>query len=454
MTSIIALVASTALIMGGTQHPLSNPPDSNQFISDYIAGANNNYIAPSGLCPGTCTLVAVVTPEQFCPQYGTMTYNQSVAQGVKNLDTAIGTTPHTPGTDTIVVYGYSQSAVIASIEKTNLANNPTTANLPVSFILIANPNRPNGGVLERFNGAYIPILDVSFNGATPTNTNFTTVDVARQYDGWADFPTNPLNVLADANAIAGIYYLHGNYYGVGTPVLQDKYGDTTYYLIPTKTLPLLMPVAQVPLVGPIVADTLDPALRVLVEAGYNRTVSPGAPTTANFLYFPNPVALGVNLVVAIPTGVDNGLADVGVGRALGTAVPGPYGVGGPPVTLPQQTTPGPPTPYAPVQTTTTNTPQQASTTNPNTTDNSSQVSSTQTQPTTTPNPLAPLVTLPEPAKIIRGPMTGSPSLPGAKDVASSVKAGVKQVTTAATGAINGVTSAVKSAATAAGGGTG
>lgn len=86
-----------------------------------------------------------------------------------------------PAGEPIVIYGYSQSARIATIEKRHLAaENP---DLPVSFVLIANPNRPNGGILQRFEGAYIPILGVTFDGATPTATNVETVDVTRQYDG-------------------------------------------------------------------------------------------------------------------------------------------------------------------------------------------------------------------------------------------------------------------------------
>ena len=113
---------------------------------------------------------------------------------------------------------------------------------------------------------------------------------------------------------------------------QGQVGDTTYYMIPTAILPLLMPVAQLPLVGYPLADALDPALRVLVEAGYNRSISPGRPTPWNPLYFPNPIELAVNVVVAIPTGLDNGLQDIVGVRPFGTQRPGPYGVGGPEVT--------------------------------------------------------------------------------------------------------------------------
>ena len=46
MTS--AVLAATALIMGGTGHPLSVPPDTPTFINDYVNGADSGYIAPSG----------------------------------------------------------------------------------------------------------------------------------------------------------------------------------------------------------------------------------------------------------------------------------------------------------------------------------------------------------------------------------------------------------------------
>ena len=49
-----------------------------------------------------------------------------------------------------------------------------------------------------------------------------------------------------ANAALGFFYVHLNYPNIVDPssaaVLQDRYGDTAYYLIPTYPVPLLMPV--------------------------------------------------------------------------------------------------------------------------------------------------------------------------------------------------------------------
>ncbi len=343
-------LAATALIMGGTGHPLSIPEDDQTFITDYVNDANDPYIAPSGLCGKSgCTLLAVYTPEEFRFDTGLtdMTLDQSVEAGRVKLDNCVHGNPCTVTPDpydatgnqtlsdkTYVVYGYSQSATVATVEIRNLIANPPPDGTDVGFVLLANTNKPNGGVLERFKGLHIPILGVTFNGATPTDTDMITVDVSRQYDAVSDLPTNPLNLLSDVNALLGSLFLHGDYWGVGTPQLQGRYGDTTYYLIPTPVLPLLIPLTQVPVIGTPLAVTLDPVFRVLVEAGYNRTINPGQPTKAKWLYFPGPIKTAVNLVAAVPTGLDNGISYVAADPALrpfGTAVPGPYGVGGPPV---------------------------------------------------------------------------------------------------------------------------
>lgn len=175
MTSIA--LAATALIMGGTGHPLSLDRDTTQFVRNYVGGAASNYILPAeknpptgSLCTSPCTLVAVVTPEQFRFDTGLfdMTFDQSVAEGQKNLHRCISgaactvtgppfpdpnsytsTTSQTVSDTTYVVYGYSQSATVATLEKRALIENglPPGVN-NVSFILAANPNRPNGGILR------------------------------------------------------------------------------------------------------------------------------------------------------------------------------------------------------------------------------------------------------------------------------------------------------------------
>jgi len=360
MTSVFTLAAATYIIRG-TQYafplcvPFCAPPPNISALptpqqnidlgTTYIAGTLGN-----GPLPPNQQVTLLTYPASFYPfsvgYFDAPTYDQSVAQGVANLTALAPPGSVQPGT---VIFGYSQGAEVATIYKRNFnaywASNPSAAPNNINFVLIGNPNRPNGGMLERANGFYIPILDVSFDGATPTQTagatGITTFDIARQYDGYADFPTNPLNLLADVNALAGMQFVHLNYQGtnMSQAVFQATYGDTAYYMIPTYPLPLLMPVQVIPVVGPVLADTLDPALRVLVEAGYNRTTNPGVPTPGNFLYFPNPATLATNFLVAIPTGLDNGISDITGTRPFGTLRPtaaNGYVVGGPSLTLPPQ----------------------------------------------------------------------------------------------------------------------
>jgi len=349
-------LSATALIMGGTNKVWSVPPATPRQIRDAVVSANEAYVAPTGLCTGGtpgCDLVAVYTPEQLRLFTGLtdMTLDESVEQGRIILSACLRglacTATVSPYADTrqeqfadssFVVNGISQSAIVSSYEKSRLIQQPL-ADRRISFVLVANANRPNGGLLERFAGLYVPYLGITFSGATPTNSAksnpLITVDSAKQYDGWVDFPLNPLNVLASLNAALGSLFLHSDYRDVNLNAqLQGQYQDTTYYLLPTPILPLLMPLAGIPRIGMAMALSLDAPLRVLVEAGYDRTINPGQPTPAQFGYLPDLIELTRNLLVAIPTGWDDAISYIKgdqSARPFRTSPQPVHGVGGPPV---------------------------------------------------------------------------------------------------------------------------
>ncbi|WP_163804373.1 PE-PPE domain-containing protein [Mycolicibacterium anyangense] len=354
-----AWAATSALIMGGTGHSLASPPDTLGYVEDYLSAAVDKAIAPAsemnpatGIPQGPYNRVAVITPEQAAPSYGTLTVDESVALGVTALHSCItsttcdynqqvGSVAPTPS-DTLVVFGYSQSAVIAMLEKAALAAEYGPGQGPnVSFVVSGDTKRPNGGLYARDpSGVFVPFVRAggyTFGGAAPTDTQYATVDIAIQYDGLVDFPVNPLNLLAVVNAYMGMALLHSTYgdRSLSEPGIidQGQYGDTHYYLGPTPVLPLLMPLQAVPLVGAVLADVLDAPLRVLVEASYDRSTSPGQPVPFNLLYFPHPLKTALDVLVAIPTGLDNGFEDVFGVRPFHTERPGPFGVGGPDVDL-------------------------------------------------------------------------------------------------------------------------
>ena len=277
------LSGATALIMAGTDmHTVDEP---------WIDLAIGDYIRPT--LGGDYTGTPVVTPAEFWPFGGPddMFFDLSVQDGTQRIGNAIAAQAAADTEDAAtVVFGYSQSAVIATAAKRQLAEDARNgADVPgVSFVMLANLNRPNGGINSRFPGAFIQELGWTFSPAAPTDTPFATVDVARQYDLFADFPRYPLNLFATANAILAVLYGSHDYSGVTlnpddpdynpNTVVQQR-GDTTYYFIPSETLPLLRPLRDLG-VDPVLLDAAEPVLRLLVEFGYDRTTPFGEPAPA------------------------------------------------------------------------------------------------------------------------------------------------------------------------------
>jgi hypothetical protein len=290
-------------------------------------------------------VVAVQYPASiplFSPGIFVPGIDESIETGVLQLqaDTAADPAP--------VIFGYSQGGAVVSEYKRDFnaqyADAGSGATVPhPTFVMIGNIERPNGGFYERFAGLHVPFFDMTALGSTPTQTagatagQVTTYDISGQYDPVSDFPTYPLNVLADLNSVFGFVYVHLNYSNLdmSSAVLQAQVGDTNYYLIPSTRLPLLLPLKAIGVPDPVLA-VLDAPLRVLVEAGYNRTISPGQPTTAGLVPTVKPETVLQNFLTAIPTGIDDGLQEAGFGRPLNTKPAGPYGVGGPAVALTAQ----------------------------------------------------------------------------------------------------------------------
>lgn len=348
---------TTALIMGGTFHPLVEPRDGPEFVTGYLDNAVNGHLDPAfGAAGGPVTnAVAVFTPEDFFP-LGPLTFDKSVAAGLVNLNSCLavsadcvynsdpgvmpqaGTGPPEVG-DALLVFGYSQSAVIASLAKAELIDTYEIGDPAVSFMFIANSMRPNGGVLMRLHRwPTIPVLEISFPGATRTDSAglgdglfaYPTVDFVRQYDALGgDFPLRPLNLVALANSLLGYGLLHGE--TVDVPFSQAHYqgreGDTSYYMVQTDIVPLLQPFE--PFIPAPILKALDAPLRVIIEDAYDRTIAPGTPTGMRWWPVGDPVALVVNLLSSVPVAIDNLFEGFGHGRVLGTTAPGPFGVGGP-----------------------------------------------------------------------------------------------------------------------------
>ncbi|MBI3225901.1 MAG: PE-PPE domain-containing protein [Mycolicibacterium cosmeticum] len=244
-----------------------------------------------------------------------LTANQSLRAGAAALEKAMLANP----SEQQVIYGYSQGAGVANVVKRRLAAQYPGSTAPdVDFVLGGDPNLPNGGLMTRFWGAYIPILDFPFNGPTKTDTEFDTVEINRQYDGFADFPLYPLNLVATLNAIIGIAYVHGWPFDVSlpsnptdSPAYQGKHGDTSYYFFESQDLPLFAPLRALGVPEKLI-DVVEPVFRVLVELGYDRTIPAWQPTPARLIPKLNPVTVARDLMVAIGQGINNALVLVGL----------------------------------------------------------------------------------------------------------------------------------------------
>jgi hypothetical protein len=314
-----AAAADTALILGGTGLP--TPPQS------YVDAVENLYLAPNGY--GAYSPQVLTTPEQAYPITGvnSLPVDTSAAQGVTILDSAIN--QQIAAGNHVVVFGYSQGAGVASQEEAQLAtsSNPPSSD-QLSFILVGDPSNPNGGINQRFAvpGAPLsfPSLGTTFNLAPAASNTYPTAVYTQEYDGFADFPQYPINLLADLNAYVGIFTQHFAYADltpqqISSAIALPTEGDTTttYYMIPTANLPLLAPVRLIPLIGNPVADLLQPDLRVLVNLGYGSITNGWSPGPANvptpFGLFPtniNPADVLTALAKGIPQGVTNALNDL------------------------------------------------------------------------------------------------------------------------------------------------
>jgi hypothetical protein len=274
---VAGLIAVTVVSLPGVAHadPLVDPSpviteamggtDFPTLTADQLAQAEL-LIQPS--LPGT-DVVDLSTPEQFAPVVGTLTLDQSVDQGVTDLNNALTSFLDT---DTPVgVFGVSQSALIASDEMLALDPSGTPSDLPVSFILLADPMNPNGGLWERLDGLYIPGLDVSLNGATPSD-DFPTVIYSNEYDLASDFCQYDADVVCDINAVMGFAEgQHASIVGLDDAVQLPTLGatETTYFMIPDEgILPILQPVADIPVIGTPLVDLLSPDMTAIVNWGY------------------------------------------------------------------------------------------------------------------------------------------------------------------------------------------
>jgi PE-PPE domain len=299
-----------ALMMGGSGMPTPSEFWQDNIITDYIDPATGANYTP----------VLVPTPESFAITSGPV--------GLADLQAAMAHQESAYPSDPFLVEGYSQSASIAVDEKMELLQ--AGQHPDVTFLLLGDPNRPDGGMVERLDGLYVPGVG-AYDGADPTDAGIPTIDIANQYDFVADFPQYPINVVSDLNSFLGFIYAHAAYgdgplpeevpaiwppsdplsgpyadeYVLGsTEIVKQVDGDTTFYFIPTTDLPLLDPLRSLG-VPESVLNIFQPALQVIVEAGYDRSIPFGDPTPAELFPTIDPATFLLEFANGVVQGADN-----------------------------------------------------------------------------------------------------------------------------------------------------
>ena len=335
----LTAAATIGLVMGPSGVPIPGP--------NYVALADQLYIQlnflgttyPNPFANGLFTPEYPVVSVPFSVNYPTATTgplagfpapSTSVGQGMLILENAILSNAGVGNVST--VFGWSQSATISGLVMQQLSQPPfSVPNNLLQFVLVGDPNAPNGGLSERFFGLQLPSVGLSFDGATPANLYPTRI-YTLEYDGFADYPRYPIDIFSDVNAAFGLVETHGLYLSipatvVNTAVQLPQSGApsmTTYNMIPLSQLPypenylpLLQPLLSFPVVGKPLADLLQPDLMTLVNWGYGDpnfgwSTSPAdIPTQFGFLPpLSATMALGPLLVSGTQQGVNAFVSDL------------------------------------------------------------------------------------------------------------------------------------------------
>ncbi|BBY28549.1 PE-PPE domain-containing protein [Mycolicibacterium sediminis] len=277
----VGLAASHAIFVDGTKSPiLSDLDDPADRMRDSFAG---RYDFPGDdpefvRYPGTVGLASVLTDG-----FGAPTFDASEQVAVDDLVQRVKAN-QTGGDRTATTYlvGYSQGAgaVVRAVADLENAEDSNYDAAHVVVVLAANPRRNDGGVLTRFPAFTLPLIGATFGvGTDPSQTRI--IQVTKQYDGVADAPLYVLNVVADLNAVLGFVYLHGGYYRdvdidpenppADALVTTHSDGRVTDILLRNKPgdLPLTRPLLDLGVPRDVVL-AMDPALRAIIESGYDR----------------------------------------------------------------------------------------------------------------------------------------------------------------------------------------
>ena len=317
-TALFAVVVSIALVCGqaigangfgplvGLVNTVIGIGGSSDPLSERLPAKLNNTVVPVG-----DTYIGTEYP-------ASLNLDRSVRIGMPVLHQHLVTT-----SGKVLVAGYSLGALLVEQLKRDVAESDEPPSpLDLSFLQIATPFVPNGGIFARFPGIAIPDVVSPMGPGQPTQYN--TTYVVNEYDLWGDFPAyfNPVAIL---NAVLGHEYAHvDNWYDAVDPtaaanhvkvVTNSAGGTDTYVLVPASRLPLLGPLRDlahhlgVSAGAERLLGAIEPLLRVIVDMGYTDRLNLNPEVRKPFSLFtpPHKIAEALN---AVPGAVREGLENL------------------------------------------------------------------------------------------------------------------------------------------------
>jgi len=336
----VKLLAGTLVLIGGNSNPTSAgmsqelggdplPAGTKTPIYLQMGVAGQGYLDPTnpaspfyGYNP-----VAVQWPATipFSFTWGDTAPFESVQRaGLTAMQAAISAGLAAGGPVEVVGYSSSANVVVQELTALRAAGSPDTDEL--NFIMIAGMNRPNGGIAERFPGLIVPFINVPLGGSPQTKTAYKVTDISWQYDPISDFPNYPLDVVSDLNSVLAFFSQHSDYYNADVSPTAPRVtpdvtvGNITYVTLAAPTLPLLLPLKALGVPKQLI-NLVEPVLKVLVDFGYNRKISPATPTPASLAPpLDRWIALPFQLIQAVGQGITDAL-NPNYGKSAATTTP-------------------------------------------------------------------------------------------------------------------------------------
>lgn len=231
--------------------------------------------------------------------------NGAVAMGQRALNDQIFNAFANGNGSPVHIAALSEGSLVVNRELAYLAADPTAP--PRNALQFAMFNSPESGLLHIYlpNGLTVPLVNYTAQGLP--NTQYDVSVVFGQYDFFGNPPDRPWDLPAWVNSVFGGIYHHNT---TSLASLSDAVevsstttslgGTVTTYMIPSPTLPMLLPLEQIGVPQPIV-NNLNSLLQPIVSDGYSSLTPNAGP------YFSQGSLVGLPTAADVVSSLERGL---------------------------------------------------------------------------------------------------------------------------------------------------